>query len=135
MATDRLELETAFSKLIEQNGGDLLRNALTTLLNEMMRREVEQRCGAGYHERSDNRETSRNGYRERTLSTRLGDIDSEIQAALRLLFSMIIEPQEALGESLCQRHLRGVSAWRLDSKGGEADGVDGRDRGEPQRGL
>ena len=77
MATDRLELETALSKLIEQNGGDLLRNALTTLL----------------------------------------------------------EPQEALGESLCQRHLRGVSAWRLDSKGGEADGVDGRDRGEPQRGL
>jgi len=123
------------SKLIEQNGGDLLRNALTTLLNEMMRREVEQRCGAGYHERSDNRETSRNGYRERTLSTRLGDIDLEIPKLRSGSYLPSFLNPKRRWEKPCQRHLRGVSAWRLDSKGGEADGVDGRDRGEPQRGL
>ena len=78
MTTDKLNLENALSKLIETQGGDLLRNALSGLLSEMMRREVEQFCGAGYNERSEKRETSRNGYRERLLSTRLGDITLEI---------------------------------------------------------
>ena len=78
MTTDKLNLETALSKLIEENSGDFMRTALKNLLSEMMRREVEKLCGAAYQERSEERETSRNGYRERTLSTRVGDIDLEI---------------------------------------------------------
>ena len=85
MATDKLDLESAVSKLIESQGGDLLRTALSGFLAEMMRREVEQLCGASYHERTEERETSRNGYRERTLSTRLGDINLPLRELLSLI--------------------------------------------------
>ena len=44
MTTDKLNLENALSKLIETQGGDLLRDALSGLLSEMMRREVEKLC-------------------------------------------------------------------------------------------
>ena len=37
MATDKLDLENALSKLIESQGGDLLRTALSGFLAEMMK--------------------------------------------------------------------------------------------------
>ena len=137
MATDRLELETALSKLIEQNGGDLLRNALTTLLNEMMRREVEQRCGAGYHERSDNRETSRNGYRERTLSTRLGDIDLEIpKLRSGSYLPSFLNPrrrwEKAFVNVISEAYLLGVSTRKVE-KLMESMGATGVSRSEVSR--
>lgn len=57
---------------------DLLRQLAEAALAQLMELEVAQRVGAGCHERSEERTTHRNGYRERTLGTRLGTLELEI---------------------------------------------------------
>ncbi len=48
------------------------------MLSQMlMELEVEQQIGAAKHERKKGRSTYRNGYRERTWQTRVGDGDTQ----------------------------------------------------------
>ena len=48
-----------------ENNVDFLNEAVRTLSQIIMEIEVEQETGAGKHERSPERKTHRNGYRER----------------------------------------------------------------------
>lgn len=57
---------------------DFLHETLTFLLQELMEQEVNGRCGAERHARSDERITHRNGYRDRPLETRLGRVDLNV---------------------------------------------------------
>ena len=137
MTTDKLNLENALSKLIETQGGDLLRNALSGLLSEMMRREVEQFCGAGYNERSEKRETSRNGYRERLLSTRLGDITLEIpKLRSGRYFPSFLNPrrrwEKAFVNVISEAYLLGVSTRKVENLM-ESMGATGVSRSEVSR--
>ena len=137
MTTDKLNLENALSKLIETQGGDLLRNALSGLLSEMMRREVEQLCGAGYNERSEKRETSRNGYRERLLSTRLGDITLEIpKLRSGSYFPSFLNPrrrwEKAFVNVISEAYLLGVSTRKVENLM-ESMGATGVSRSEVSR--
>lgn len=137
MATDKLDLENALSKLIESQGGDLLRTALSGFLAEMMRREVEQLCGAGYHERTEERETSRNGYRERTLSTRLGDINLEIpKLRSGSYFPSFLNPrrrwEKAFVNVISEAYLQGISTRKVESLM-ESMGATGVSRSEVSR--
>ena len=136
MTTDKLNLENALSKLIETQG-DLLRNALSGLLSEMMRREVEQFCGAGYNERSEKRETSRNGYRERLLSTRLGDITLEIpKLRSGSYFPSFLNPrrrwEKAFVNVISEAYLLGVSTRKVENLM-ESMGATGVSRSEVSR--
>ena len=75
MTEDRM----ALIELAEKHAdGDLLRELGELVLQRLMDAEAEQRCGAGRHERSEGRVNQRNGYRERTLETRLGTMDLRI---------------------------------------------------------
>ena len=49
-----------------------------TTLAKLMDFEVAQQIGADRHERTGGRATYRNGYRDRTLETRLGTLELEI---------------------------------------------------------
>ncbi|MGI6023209.1 MAG: transposase [Methanoculleus sp.] len=51
-----------------------LQTLLATFLNMVMLCEVEIQAGTGYYERSERRTATRNGYTERGLKTRFGDI-------------------------------------------------------------
>ncbi len=51
-----------------------LQTLLATFLNMVMLCEVEIQAETGYYERSDHRTATRNGYTERGLKTRFGDI-------------------------------------------------------------
>ncbi|NQS73908.1 MAG: hypothetical protein HQP72_05910 [Methanoculleus sp.] len=51
-----------------------LQTLLATFLNMVMLCEAEIQAGAGYYERSEHRTATRNGYTERGLKTRFGDI-------------------------------------------------------------
>ena len=53
---------------------DFLRSAAEAVLQLLMEADVEGRIGAGRHERSDERLTYRNGFRDRSLHTRLGSL-------------------------------------------------------------
>src|SRR5882762_5759046 len=71
MTEERLVL----AELLEKAGdGDFLRAVAEAVLQLLMENDVEGLIGAGRYERSGERSTWRNGYRDRTLDTRLGSL-------------------------------------------------------------
>ena len=75
MTEDRMALIEAIQKA---DDGNFLRALAETVLQIIMDADVEALVGAGRHERSDGRLTYRNGYRDRTLETRLGALNLRI---------------------------------------------------------
>ncbi len=57
---------------------DGLKRLLEHLLNETMQAEVAEHLGADRHERSGQRRGHRNGYKGRTLKTRVGELDLDV---------------------------------------------------------
>ena len=68
MTDDRMALQA----LLERHGeSDVIRDTLEFVLQRLMELEAEIRCGAGKHERSEDRTNQRNGYRPRSRITLL----------------------------------------------------------------
>ena len=61
--------------LAKHDQGDFLRGIAEAVLQLIMETDVDGLIGAGRHERSGERTTWRNGYRERALDTRLGTLN------------------------------------------------------------
>ena len=75
MTDERMPL----AELLEKAGeGDFLRTVAEAVLQLLMEADVEGLIGAGRFERSSERTTWRNGYRERALDTRLGSLQLRI---------------------------------------------------------
>ena len=75
MTKERLML----AELLEKAGeSDFLRALAEAVLQLLMETDVEGLIGAGRYERSGERTTWRNGYRDRTLDTRLGALQLRI---------------------------------------------------------
>jgi transposase-like protein len=64
-----------------------------------MEADTEQRCGAGGHEGSDQRVNQRNGYRERSVETRIGRLDLKIPKLRSQLLPVV--PGTAQGIGAC----------------------------------
>jgi putative transposase len=75
MTDDRMALMEALQKA---DDGNFLRSLAETVLQILMEADVEGMIGAGRYERSGERSTWRNGYRDRTLDTRLGQLNLRI---------------------------------------------------------
>jgi putative transposase len=75
MTDDRVALIEAFQKA---DDGNFLRSLAETVLQILMEADVDGLIGAGRYERSGERSTYRNGYRERSLDTRLGSLNLKI---------------------------------------------------------
>jgi putative transposase len=74
MTEERLVL----AELLEKAGdGDFLRAVAEAVLQLLMESDVEGMIGAGRYERSGERTTWRNGYRDRTLDTRVPYLHGE----------------------------------------------------------
>ena len=75
MTEDRLLIEELAAK-----GGqpDFLRTIAENVLQLIMEADVDGLIGAGRHERSSERATWRNGYRDRSLDTRVGTLNLKI---------------------------------------------------------
>jgi putative transposase len=98
---------------------DLLRTLAEAALAKLMDLEVAERIGAGRHERSEGRTTQRNGYRERTLETRLGTLELEIPKLRNgSYFPSFLEPrrlsERALVAVIQQAWVGGVSTRKMD---------------------
>src|SRR5438105_2261044 len=75
MTDDRM----ALVELLQKSGdGDFLRSVAEAVLQILMEADVEGLIGAGRHERTGDRRNYRNGYRERSLDTRLGSLQLRI---------------------------------------------------------
>ncbi len=98
---------------------DFLREALGVLVEGIMDAEVSAKTGAGYGERSADRVTQRNGYRNRSWDTRVGTMDLRIPK-LRdgSYFPSLLEPrrrsEKALLAVIQQVYVEGVSTRRVD---------------------
>lgn len=67
------------SELLQKHDqGDLLRSIAEAALQLIMEADVDGLIGAGRHERSGDRTTRRNGYRDRALDTRLGTLNLRV---------------------------------------------------------
>ncbi|HSR52814.1 MAG TPA: transposase, partial [Acidobacteriota bacterium] len=72
-------------ELIEQ-GTEAFREVMQTLLNEAMKLEREQFLGAGPWERSPERRGWANGYKDKTVATRMGELKLKVPQARGLSF-------------------------------------------------
>jgi transposase-like protein len=116
MTDDRLPL----AELLQKAGdGDFLRAVAEAVLQLLMEAEVEGLIGAGRHERSAERLNWRNGYRDRTLDTRLGALQLRIPKLRQgSYFPPFLEPrktsEKALVAVIQEAWIGGVSTRRVD---------------------
>src|SRR5262249_15525192 len=94
MANPRMTLLDLLNKSEQGADPEFLRDGLKLLAQELMDAEVTQLTGAGLHERSENRLTYRNGYREREWDTRVGTIELDFPKLRRgTYFPSLLEPR------------------------------------------
>src|SRR5512146_110105 len=116
MTEDRM----ALVELLQKSGdGDFLRAVAEAVLQILMEADVEGLIGAGRHERSAERLNGRNGYRERTLDTRLGALQLRIPKLRQgSYFPPFLEPrktsEKALVAVIQEAWIGGVSTRRVD---------------------
>jgi putative transposase len=116
MTEDRLPLTELLQKAGE---GDFLRAVAEAVLQLLMEADVEGVVGAGRHERSPERLNWRNGYRERTLDTRLGSLQLRVPKLRQgSYFPPFLEPrkvsEKALVAVIQEAWIGGVSTRRVD---------------------
>src|SRR5215218_5369927 len=116
MTDDRMALLEALQKA---DDGNFLRALAETVLQILMEADVEGVIGAGRYERSGERTTWRNGYRERTLDTRLGPLSLKIPKLRQgSYFPPFLEPRKTAEKALVmviqEAWIGGVSTRRVD---------------------
>ena len=116
MTEDRLPL----NELLEKAGdGDFLRAVAESVLQLLMEADVEGLIGAGRHERAADRLNGRNGYRDRTLDTRLGSLNLKIpKLRAGSYFPPFLEARKTTEKALVaviqEAWIGGVSTRRVD---------------------
>jgi transposase-like protein len=116
MAEERL----ALTELLEKAGdGDFLRSVAEAVLQLLMEADVDGLIGAGRYERSGERTTWRNGFRDRALDTRLGKLQLRIPKLRQgAYFPPFLEPrkmsEKALVAVIQEAWIGGVSTRRVD---------------------
>ena len=116
MTEDRM----ALVELLQKSGeADFLRAVAEAVLQILMEADVEGLIGAGRHERTGDRLNYRNGYRDRTLDTRLGPLSLRIPKLRQgSYFPPFLEPrkvsEKALVAVIQEAWIGGVSTRRVD---------------------
>src|ERR1700759_511812 len=96
------EERMALAEVLQKSGdSDFLRSVAEAVLQILMEPEVEGLIGAGRHERPGDRLNYRNGYRERSLDTRLGSLQLRIPKLRQgSYFPPFLEPRKTAGKAL-----------------------------------
>lgn len=106
--------------LMQLGGEDFLRELTEFMLNRIMEADVTARINADRHERCEERETYRNGYRDRTYNTRLGTLDLRIPKLREgSYFPSFLEArklsEKALNAVIQEAWINGVSTRKVDA--------------------
>ena len=104
-------------ELIEE-GSDAFRGVLEKLLNTAMQMEREEFLGARRWERSEQRRDHANGYKAKTLSTRVGQLQIRIPQVRHLdFYPRSLERGCRSEKALKPGHRRDVRDGRVDAQG------------------
>ena len=119
MAETSMSLDELVRKLMGDEHADVLRESLAWFVGELMEVEVGVKIGADLHEKSAERTTHRNGYRERTWQTRAGEIELAIpRLRSGSYFPSFLEPrsrsEKALVAVVQEAYVNGVSTRKVD---------------------
>jgi transposase-like protein len=115
--------QSALSELLEaiRAGGsdDILREAMTLVLQELIELEASQVIRASRYERTEERTTHRNGSRSRLLSTKAGDVELRIpKLRAGSFFPALLEPRRRIDRALwavvMEAYVHGVSTRKVD---------------------
>ena len=104
--------------LLTEAGFDGMGEAFRVLLNEAMNLERQKYLGAGPYERSDDRKDYANGYKPKTIKTRVGELELSVpQVRGGGFYPSSIEKgqrsERALKLSLSEMYLQGVSTRKV----------------------
>ncbi|MEZ0000858.1 IS256 family transposase [Sinorhizobium fredii] len=116
MTDDRLPLVELAAK---SGDPDFLRAIAESVLQLIMEADVDGLIGAGRYERGESRQTWRNGYRDRSLDTRLGTLNLKIpKMRTGAYFPGFLEPRKTVEKALVaviqEAWINGVSTRKVD---------------------
>ena len=115
--------DSAVSELLDASrageGVDLIRNAVTLVLQELIEVEATEKIGAARYERTEDRVNERNGSRPRLLATQAGDVELKIPKLRKGSFMpSILEPRRRIDRALyavvMEAYVAGVSTRAVD---------------------
>lgn len=99
--------------------GDVLKTMLEVMARRVMEEELERHLGAGRHERTVERKGHRNGYKRRSLKTRVGELALEVPQARGtepyspMLFAKWQRSERALLVACAEMYFMGVSTRKV----------------------
>ena len=128
MALNESAVEDLLDALRAGEGTDLIREIAGWVLNELIEAEAVEAIGARRYERTPGRVGERNGHRDKTLSTKAGDLALRIPKLRKgSFFPELLEPRRRIDQALyavvMEAYVAGVSTRSVDDLV-EALGVD-----------
>src|SRR4051794_4132249 len=114
-----MTIEEVVREVLREEHGDVIRESVRAVAQELMEAEVSELIGAAHGERSEDRATHRNGYRARRWDTRAGEIELQIPKIRQgSYFPSFLQPrkrsEQALVSVVQQAYVCGVSTRRVD---------------------
>ena len=114
---DRIALNALLEKASDS---ELLAEMIGFVANRLMALDIDGLCGAGSHQRSDDRSNYRNGYRDRAWQTRAGAVDLRIPKLRQgSYFPEFLEPrrtaEKALTAVIQEAYVQGLSTRSVDN--------------------
>ena len=111
-------LSDLLTEMVTQSGFDILPELVRVIINQAMKIEREQHLGAQLYERTEDRHGYANGYKPKTVNTRLGEITFEIpQVRDSSFYPSALEKGErserALLLALAEMYIQGVSTRKV----------------------
>ena len=117
---DRMTVMEVVRQVLREEHGDVIRESVRAVAQELMDLEVSELIGAELGERRpEDRATHRNGYRPRRWDTRVGEIELQIPKIRQgSYFPSFLQPrkrsEQALVSVVQQAYVCGVSTRRVD---------------------
>jgi transposase-like protein len=107
-------------ELITQYGTEAMPEAMKILFNEAMRIERENHLGVGHYQRSANRKDYANGYKPKTVKTRIGSLNLSIPQTRKSDFypnclEKGLRSEKAFNIALAKMYVEGVSTRKVSS--------------------
>src|SRR4051794_26704155 len=114
-----MTIEEVVRRVLREEHGDVIRESVRAVAQELMEVEVSELIGAAHGERTEDRATHRNGYRSRRWDTRAGEIELQIPKIRQgSYFPSFLQPrkrsEQALVSVVQQAYVCGVSTRRVD---------------------
>src|SRR4051795_12101307 len=116
---ERMTIEEVVRRVLREEHGDVIRESVRVVAQELMEAEVSELIGAQHGERTEDRVTHRNGYRPRPWDTRAGEIELQIPKIRQgSYFPSFLHrrrrAEQALVAVVQEAYVNGVSTRKVD---------------------